>query len=1256
MLIQNTTVINNNLLEVFNSSSLQINGTVNNTFFATIDVGNAARFSATTVINEDNINVNDHGSFAAVDLANGGPILLDLGTIEINNFGTVSSEFITNAYYGIIAVNNNGKLDADSLTNSGFLNVYNDGTVHDTVMDNSVDVAIYNAAAIYNTALTDESTGFITLYNSSTMQDGSDTNSGQIALYDNSVVVDNVLDNTDVGYIDLYNSATFTVTGNAGVSENAGSVFIGNFAAGEDANFDIGGAFSNSGYIELDGSGYSNQTIGGAEIIVLAGGATLEGGGQISLLGGVIAGAGGAILTNMDNTISGFGNIGDGSNDLTLVNEANGVIDGDNISMTLDTGSNSISNAGTIEASLLSAVYILSPISNTGTLQAVSRAALNIEASLDNLGTVAAIDGSNFTIRGITTNNGTIAAETLSDGTIQANVDNYGVLQATAGGTLELLSELDSTGSLLAQNGNVTVVGAASGSGQAEIADGILEYDGSSSLATDFEVGAVGGLKLAHSAEFSGTVTGFAPGDYYDLMDISYPQATFSYVSNAANTGGTLYVSDGDNSAAISMVGQYTTGSFFASSDSDGGTYISETMPMHWLNAVSGIFEDSANWDSGIVPNSADDVFITASGADYTVIVTSSSAQSVDSISVGADATLAIGVTGGSSTFTIANGTEFGSILGQVVVSDGSELALHLQVRNSGVITLNSTGADTTLSIIGTTMLDGGGQVVLSDSENNIITGATASATLINADNSISGSGLLGDGQLTLVNSGDITASGEINSLVIDTEGNVVINNGTLEATGAAGLVIENTTVDNSGGGLVGGGGGPVDLQSAWLIGGTLNGQINVSNGLSTLDGTDGGTVTIDATGDVALLDGQQLTLRGSIDNGGAIGLEASGDATTLLIDTTNVSLSGGGSVNLSDSSYNIITGVTANATLTNVDNTISGSGLLGDGQLTLINKPDGFIDATGDTNALVVDTAGQVLINDGTLKALGAAGLKIEDTTVNGSLGFVGDIIAYDGSLVDLESATILGGTLISYASGVIDVVNGSSIFDGTNDSSATNSGLTNSADVEVLDNRQLTLRGEINNTNYIGLDSTGDTTTLLIDTSNVSLNGYGTINLSNHSNNIITGVTANATLTNNDNTISGSGQLGNGQLTLINGQYGTIDATGDLNPLIINTQGNVVINNGTLEATGPAGLLILDTTVDSSGGGIMACRWRKPAVQLNCKAPRCRRHHRRSDQCDRWSQCTGRYRWQDRHDRCRRRCGGARWPAIDTARQYQQ
>ena len=313
-----------------------------------------------------------------------------------------------------------------------------------------------------------------------------------------------------------------------------------------------------------------------------------------------------------------------------------------------------------------------------------------------------------------------------------------------------------------------------------------------------------------------------------------------------------------------------------------------------------------------------------------------------------------------------------------MTVGDGSTLALHWNIDNSGVVSLNSNGLATTVSIVASTTLSGQGQINLTDNANNVITGAGAGAMLTNVDNTISGSGQLGGGQLTLINDlhGTIDATGPDAPLIIDTQGNVVINDGALEATGLAVLVIADTTVDSSAGGFVSKAetGGTVELQSGVLLGGTIDGLVHVVSGDSALDGTNG-TVTIDASGDVEVLDGQQLTLRSSISigDGGVIKLDASSANTTLLIDTAGASLSGGGSIELSDDSHNIITGVTANATLTNVDDTISGSGLLGNSQLTLVNEANGLIVATGATNALIVDTYDNTLVNDGTMQADGS-------------------------------------------------------------------------------------------------------------------------------------------------------------------------------------------------------------------------------------------------------------------------------------------
>ena len=133
-----------------------------------------------------------------------------------------------------------------------------------------------------------------------------------------------------------------------------------------------------------------------------------------------------------------------------------------------------------------------------------------------------------------------------------------------------------------------------------------------------------------------------------------------------------------------------------------------------------------------------------------------------------------------------------------MVISDNAVLPLAGTVNNSGTIELTSSGGQTRLQVLANGLtLKGGGQVEFSDSNGNIIAGTMPGATLTNVDNSISGAGQLGEGQLTLHNSGTIIASGR-NALTIDTGANVVINSGTLGATGSGGLVIYSD-ITNSG-------------------------------------------------------------------------------------------------------------------------------------------------------------------------------------------------------------------------------------------------------------------------------------------------------------------------------------------------------------------------------------------------------------------------------------------------------------------------
>ena len=128
------------------------------------------------------------------------------------------------------------------------------------------------------------------------------------------------------------------------VVENAGTMTVSDGAV-----LPLGGIIDNTGTIAL------NSTGDATELQIIGDGVTLQGGGYLTLSDShenIIFGTSAATtLTNVDNTISGAGQIGIGDGNLTLVNEAHGTI-GANISggtLTLDTG-HTITNDGVLEA------------------------------------------------------------------------------------------------------------------------------------------------------------------------------------------------------------------------------------------------------------------------------------------------------------------------------------------------------------------------------------------------------------------------------------------------------------------------------------------------------------------------------------------------------------------------------------------------------------------------------------------------------------------------------------------------------------------------------------------------------------------------------------------------------------------------------------------------------------------------------------------------------------------------------------------
>jgi hypothetical protein len=174
-------------------------------------------------------------------------------------------------------------------------------------------------------------------------------------------------------------------------------------------------------------------------------------------------------------------------------------------------------------------------------------------------------------------------------------------------------------------------------------------------------------------------------------------------------------------------------------------------------------------------------------------------------------------------------------------------------------------------------------------------------------------------------------------------------------------------------------------------------------------------------TGTMTIADGALLPLSGFINNTGTIAVDSDGNTTVLELIQDGITLQGGGHVLLSDSDQNFISGVSQAIMFTNVDNTISGAGQIGDWQTTLVNQ--GTIVATG-THALTLDSGSNVIINSGILEATGLGGLIVKSDISNSGLIWAdGGNITIEGAATGSGSALVNGGVLEFFSASAINV-----------------------------------------------------------------------------------------------------------------------------------------------------------------------------------------------------------------------------------------
>jgi fibronectin-binding autotransporter adhesin len=945
--------------------------------------------------------------------------------------------------------------------------------------------------------------------------------------------------NASVDNLQLARGNTLSFNGNTQFSVfgtqmiNAGSVLIN------------GGGGANT-YMFIDNS----MTVSGAGTLTLSD--TTSGGGNAYLY----ANNGAATLTNQ-STIQGEGILGDNTA-LTINNQSGGII-------------NANSSGGALATTLVFQTAV--PDTNAGLMEATNSGVLLVQSTtINNSGGNITANGSKATVElnGADIQGGTL--NTLSSGTL----GSFGTGVTLDGSTHGSLT-LNSGSTYTAQgNSQTAVLGTITNQGN-------IQLNGGGGANTYLFVG--GNTTL----QGGGTVTMNTPtsggGNTYIYQTAS--GLTLTNVNNTFQGEGVF-----GNGTGLAIVNQ--SGGTINANSTGGGT-LNTVLQVDTTGGITnqGLMEAS---NSGTLEISA----TTVNNAGGTIKANTGAVVQLDGGTVIQGGTL---TANGGTVQTVGAATLDGSTsAGAVTLSGTYTGASNSQTSIRGTINVNNNlqvngggGANTYLFAIGNTTLQGKGTVTLSDTTagggNAYFYSNAGAVTLTNVNDTIQGSGILGDNtQITLVNQsgGTINANSMgsplANTLLLQAAGSGgnpgVVNQGLMEATNSGVLLIQGMTVNNAGGNITANGAtATVELNGADIQGGTLNtlnsGTFeNISSG-TTLDGTTQGALTLSKGSTFTGAGNSQTAIFGTFNNNGNIQINGGGGTNTYLFVNGNTTLQNGGTVTLS----NTVSGggnayFYANngaTTLTNVNNTIQGEGIFGDGTgLTVVNQASGIINANSAGGALsptLLFNPGATATNQGLMEATNGGVLLIQSTTINNK----GGNITANGATatVELNAADIQGGTLNTLNSGTVENIGSSTTLDGK-----TQGAMTLNGTFTGVGNSQTSIFGTFTNNGNIQLNGGGGANTYMFVNGNTTLqgNGKGLLNLNNTvsggGNTYLYANNGATTLTNTNNTIEGAGIIGNGTaFTIINNSGGTILANLSGQTLLLNGSAPVT-NNGTLNA----------------------------------------------------------------------------------------
>lgn len=562
---------------------------------------------------------------------------------------------------------------------------------------------------------------------------------------------------------------------------------------------------------------------------------------------------------------------------------------------------------------------------------------------------------------------------------------------------------------------------------------------------------------------------------------------------------------------------------------------LAQAADVSWASATSGIWGDAANWSPMMVPTSTDRAILGLTGP-YTV-----------DISANSDAS-GVRIENPDAVLELSAGRAL--ILG----ADG--------LFNDGLLIVNpgSVGATTTLNLSQSCAVDGAGLLTLN---------GLASRARILADpgvmfthgvsHTINGFGQLG---APFDNLGWIVADVPFQTLQVFPAS--ASNSGVLSAIGQGTLLLQTTSIDQTGGGLIEADGGTVTLTGSTVVGGTL---LNSGAPNSVMNLETNTLVNVSTDGEVRLTPGRTVTVQGgSLTNSGLLLVNPNNvGATTTLNFVEPTIISGAGTIRLN--------GLSSRARMlgsgVSVENAASHS-IRGFGQILvdLVNSGVVIADAPGE----LLDVNGGLKTNLSTMRAESGGTLQIASATVDQSES--AELLA-DGGVVQIGTSTVNNGRLVNSGSAGSDAV----ITSTTTLNDVTLEGQwIHSPGVTV------TLRGVTDGpgTLLVNIGNVGATTTVNAD-EDVVLAGDGSIRLGGVASRarIISGAGVNITQ-GMDRSVIGFGQLLSGFVN-----NGLVRANVDGQSLLVSGQDK--LNNAVFDAVDGGILEFQSTTFDQTGGGLI-------------------------------------------------------------------